>query len=228
MSDSSPATNEMFSLDNINNNDFTISATVAPSPFVFSSSSLSTYNTNDTSLFKTSCLPPIPTLSDAETQEILQPLNNALHKHTNNASTNNGSTGGKAKKRKKTHTDVSMTVPALDKFVELPEEELLKLDSQQVEQYLKTLTEYRTLSADEEKELKKLRRLIKNREYAQSSRNKRKQYIEEMEGKLDVSETILVACYCCVHFFPDCCSVHSFSPSHLLSVVCYLLGCEPN
>jgi len=47
------------------------------------------------------------------------------------------------------------------------------------------LSSKRNVTASEDKELKKIRRLIKNREYAQSSRDKRKQYVDGVEQKLN-------------------------------------------
>jgi len=64
------------------------------------------------------------------------------------------------------------------------EEELLKFDSNGMEQYIKELQATRTLSPHEEKEVKRVRRLIKNREYAQSSRDKRKVYVDELEKQI--------------------------------------------
>lgn len=69
-------------------------------------------------------------------------------------------------------------------FEELPQEELLKLDSQKIESYMRNLSNFRTVEPSEEKELKRIRRLIKNREYAQSSRNKKKVHMDELEKQI--------------------------------------------
>lgn len=86
-------------------------------------------------------------------------------------------------------------------FQELPADELLNLTSDEFEQYVQNLGAVRLITAAEDKELRKLRRLtlpcivdlqadslllrlIKNREYAQSSRNKKKQHVEEVEVRL--------------------------------------------
>eukprot|EP01112_Ceratiomyxa_fruticulosa_P010174 TRINITY_DN2682_c0_g2_i1.p1 TRINITY_DN2682_c0_g2~~TRINITY_DN2682_c0_g2_i1.p1 ORF type:complete len:523 (-),score=131.14 TRINITY_DN2682_c0_g2_i1:63-1631(-) len=70
-------------------------------------------------------------------------------------------------------------------FVPLTREQLLKLNSKEIEQYVANLKATRTLSATEERELKKQRRLIKNREYASQSRERKKNYHEGLERKLE-------------------------------------------
>ena len=42
-----------------------------------------------------------------------------------------------------------------------------------------------TLSAEEDREVKRQKRLLKNREAAQMSRLRKKQYVEELEGQYD-------------------------------------------
>lgn len=69
----------------------------------------------------------------------------------------------------------------------LSEVELLKFDSNQMESYIKSVSSAKHVTPSQLKELKRVRRLIKNREYAQSSRNKKKQYVEEIEKKLQDS-----------------------------------------
>jgi len=69
-------------------------------------------------------------------------------------------------------------------FVELPLEALYKFDSEKMENYLKQLLLNRKLSSEEEGELKKIRRLIKNREYAQSSRNKKRKNFDQAQTQL--------------------------------------------
>lgn len=71
------------------------------------------------------------------------------------------------------------------RFTELSSEELIKLDGDQIELYIQTLRSFRNLSSGEEKETKRIRRLIKNREYAQSSRNKKKEYVDVIEQEVD-------------------------------------------
>jgi len=116
------------------------------------------------SSFGLSCLPPLPIADQL-----------AL------ASTSMEADDSQKPSKKRSRTDASAKK---EKFATLSPDDLLKLDSREIEDYIKTLGSKRSLAPSEEKELKRVRRLIKNREYAQSSRNKKKQYTEEMEQKL--------------------------------------------
>jgi len=89
------------------------------------------------------------------------------------------------KKRKINQSCDSVQFYTGGKFVELCEDDLIKLDSQKMETYIQAIHNEKTLTAAEEKELKRIRRLIKNREYAQSSRNKKKQHVEDMQSQIN-------------------------------------------
>jgi hypothetical protein len=69
--------------------------------------------------------------------------------------------------------------------VSLSREQLLTMTSKEIEDYVNQLKTKRTLTASEEKDLKRQRRLVKNREYASQSRNRKKQYVDEIEKQLD-------------------------------------------
>jgi len=82
------------------------------------------------------------------------------------------------KKRKTREDDVS--------FVELPRDQLLTMSSVQLEDNIRSLTAVRSLTSAEQREIKRQRRLIKNREYAQTSRVKKKQFVEELRQENDL------------------------------------------
>jgi hypothetical protein len=112
--------------------------------------------------FGKSNLPPLPTAEGAEQSD-----------------------DSKRKKKRRRQGPVSAIVSTKLKT----EEELLEFNSAQMEEYLKEVSATMNLTASELKELKKIRRSIKNREYAQSSRDKKKQFIEELEKKLTESNS---------------------------------------
>jgi len=63
---------------------------------------------------------------------------------------------------------------------------LLRMSSTAFESYVSTVSTNKSLTTQEEKQLKAQRRLISNRESAQASRKRKKAYMEELE--LQVSE----------------------------------------
>jgi len=68
--------------------------------------------------------------------------------------------------------------------VSLDREQLLTITSQELEDFAQTVSSSRKLNSEEQKELRIQRRLIKNREYAQFSRKKKKSHNEELEWTL--------------------------------------------
>lgn len=86
------------------------------------------------------------------------------------------------KKRPRT-VDVP-TVPSPQEKVSLPRDTLLNITSQSMERYVETLQTSRSLSNDDQKELKRQKRLIKNRESAQLSRERKRAYIDQLEARI--------------------------------------------
>lgn len=157
--------------------------TFDPSSVIFDSTSMMA---NEGSAFTTSCLPPLPvsiplvSVSQPPVAISLTPTSPSSPCETSSSSTK------ASKKRRRTTAKADTKNMKADI---LSEEELLKFDSKGIESYIKSITSSRSVSPAEEKEMKRIRRLIKNREYAQSSRDKRKAYMEEMEAKLNVVHT---------------------------------------
>eukprot|EP01098_Paradermamoeba_levis_P009063 TRINITY_DN3755_c0_g1_i1.p1 TRINITY_DN3755_c0_g1~~TRINITY_DN3755_c0_g1_i1.p1 ORF type:complete len:443 (-),score=138.98 TRINITY_DN3755_c0_g1_i1:243-1454(-) len=68
----------------------------------------------------------------------------------------------------------------------LTRDDLLKFSSETLENLAQTLASARSLTEEERKQLKKQKRLIKNRESAQLSRQRKKYYLEELEKKISI------------------------------------------
>lgn len=69
-----------------------------------------------------------------------------------------------------------------DKFAK--EEDLNKMSSTEIEEYINTHQGILEMSTDYHRKVKRIRRAIKNREYAQSSRNRRKESFDELEREV--------------------------------------------
>jgi len=80
-------------------------------------------------------------------------------------------------------------VPGKNGPLSLSREDLLQLTSKAFENYIRQVLSVRKLSQDEMDQLKKQRRLIKNRESAQLSRNRKKIHVDEIESKLNTLVT---------------------------------------
>ena len=71
----------------------------------------------------------------------------------------------------------------------LTREQLLQLSSDEFDVYKQTLQARHSLTPEETDKLKKQRRVIKNREYSQSSRQKKRQRVQELESRIAALET---------------------------------------
>jgi len=74
-------------------------------------------------------------------------------------------------------------------FVALPRDELLKISSRHLEDRTKELGKTRPLTTAELREVKRQRRLVKNREYAQASRVKKKAHVVDLRQQVDAIAT---------------------------------------
>ncbi|EGG13619.1 basic-leucine zipper transcription factor [Cavenderia fasciculata] len=70
----------------------------------------------------------------------------------------------------------------------LTKDQVLQLSSREIEEYVYRLKQTHILTPAQEKDLKKFRRLIKNREYASQSRDRKKLYVNQVVDQLEKSE----------------------------------------
>jgi hypothetical protein len=87
----------------------------------------------------------------------------------------------KSKKRGRNETTDSSDVSR----VRLSREDLLRVSSKDLEDFAGRCAAEKPLSAEEVREIKRQRRLIKNREYAQASRVKKKDHLKEIEARFN-------------------------------------------
>jgi hypothetical protein len=75
-------------------------------------------------------------------------------------------------------------------IISISREDLLKFSSEDLEAYVKALSATRPLTTAENKEIKRQRRLIKNRESAQQSRKRKKDKVGDLEQQVSELEAI--------------------------------------
>jgi len=88
-------------------------------------------------------------------------------------------TNNKNNKKKRKRTDENKVSDTNSVF--LSREELLNISSTDLEARIAVITSQRPLTSSEIKEIKKQKRLVKNREYSQQSRAKKKVRLQELE-----------------------------------------------
>lgn len=77
-----------------------------------------------------------------------------------------------------------LNLDGLDLTKKLSHVDILRFSSREFDQYVVAIERLRRIPVKERKELVRQRRLIKNRESAQASRNKRKNYIDQLEREV--------------------------------------------
>jgi uncharacterized protein YlxW (UPF0749 family) len=73
----------------------------------------------------------------------------------------------------------------------LTRDQLLKFSSKDLDNFARSVASHRPLTSTEEKELKRQRRLIKNRESAQASRERKRVFVDDLQEKIDELEAKL-------------------------------------
>jgi len=147
----------------------------SPSPsteFLFSDQSLQSFFVSGDSMEQ------METLSVLDDSSSKMETNNQvkISEETTNKKTKKGRGKKRARSNSEENTDVSAVI--------LTREQILTFSSEDLEQFISRITNLRPLTYSEEKELKRQKRLIKNRESAQASRQRKKVYVDELETEI--------------------------------------------
>jgi hypothetical protein len=145
---------------------------------------------------------PIP--SHESLDSIIQSISNSYFPDPDFLTDTNLFSEPPTKKRK--HAELEMTSPesfncgqisnfssilveiSQGKKIMLSREQLLQISSKEFDDYRQKLNSHHILTPDEKENLKKQRRVIKNREYSQSSRQKKRQRVTELEERISQLE----------------------------------------
>jgi len=87
-------------------------------------------------------------------------------------------------KKKESTSNKKVAVATEHKTVTLSRDDLLRFSSEQFEDFVSQVTDMRELTQSEKNEVKRQRRLIKNRESAQASRQRKKSRVDELERRV--------------------------------------------
>ncbi|PRP75528.1 hypothetical protein PROFUN_09014 [Planoprotostelium fungivorum] len=131
------------------------------------------------SAFNSSMLPPLPEIKTPKVETPTEPKFDSSTVKTKTPSPN------ASPSEKKLATQYTWRT-GKGGFTEMSSDEIQALTGEEIEIYIKDLRARKNVTASQDKELKRIRRLIKNREYAQNSRDKKRVHLEVVEGEMNV------------------------------------------
>lgn len=136
------------------------------------------YDSNLQPFYEPAVLPNVDSTSSSPL-----PAPNSPFSPTPSSSSPNAEEDDKPRNKKRTRRIRKDDKPVLT-AVTLPRDKLLELSSDDLEDYVSKILAVRPLSQEEEKDIKRQRRLIKNRESAQMSRERKKHMVDDMRDKV--------------------------------------------